>query len=201
MLGSVVRNLLAVLIGFFGLPCCLDLLLEIIARHRHPPPHPWSLAGGLAAGLLFLLLRRPNRFLQTFLHEMAHGIACLVLWVKIDAFFASRNEGGFVRFEYRDSDPLRSTLIHLAPYVLPLALGPVLVVRLAVPPGPWQAACSALASFCYVLHLAGLVDDLRGNFWGPESDFAKAGRFLGLVLVLGSLILLTAATVYGLWAR
>lgn len=199
-LAIVLRALIGLALGFLALPWCIDVLVEAVRRHAYLPQDPWAVILGLALGLVLILFKKPNLLLHTALHEASHAALCLMTGVRIRRVEFSDGKGGAVDFDR--PDPIRATLIAIAPYTLPLLLAPALVARMWVHrPGPWRTALTALVAFLLVTHLAGLVRNLRGNFWGAESDLAKVGRLLALVLILGVLLLVLAWTITVLWER
>jgi hypothetical protein len=155
---------------------------------------------GLAAGLALAVLRRHSHLLHTALHEANHALLCLLTAVRIRKVEFSDGQGGAVTYD--QPDPLRGTLILIAPYTVPLVLAPALVARMWVhQPGTAREILSGLCAALFVTHLAGLVRNLAGNFWSNESDCAKVGRPLALVLVAGVLLLVSTWTLTVLWER
>ncbi len=197
LLSTIIRIVLAALLGFFALPWCVDLLLDTIRLHQHWPRFPAATAAGAALGLGLLFLHRPNRLVHTLLHEGAHALLCLLLFVRIRGIRATDGRGGEV--EHDAADPVRTTLIAIAPYTVPLLLGPALIARWWWASGITGAVLSGVVAFLYITHVQGLVLNVRLNFWGEGADLPRVGRFLALVLIVGVLALLTAATISVLW--
>ncbi len=101
--------------------------------------------------------------------------------------------------EHNQTDPVRTTLIAIAPYTVPLLLGPALLARMWWH-GPTAAIIlSGVCAFLFVAHVQGLVLNIRLNFWGEKADLPRVGRFLALVLIIGTFLLLTAGTIEVLW--
>lgn len=198
MLAALIRNLLGLVLGFFALPSCLELLIQVARRCDRLPPDPLAVGLGLVLGVLWMLLKRPNWFYHTFIHETCHFLACVLLLVKVERFTVSNGKGGEVQY-VPPFDPVRGTLISIAPYVLPLVLTPFLVARLFVIEGPWREILSALVAFAFLTHLHGLFHNIRLNFLPRDGDLAKAGHVLALVLITGSLLLVASAVLYALW--
>jgi hypothetical protein len=197
-LSVVIRNLLALVLGFFALPWCLDVLLTTIRLHQTWPRFPAAVAMGLVFGLALPFWRKPNLLILTLVHEACHFVMCALLFVRIEGITATRKRGGEV--EHVAADPLRDTLIAIAPYTLPLLLGPFLLARMWWSEGWAGAVLSGLCAFFFVTHLQGVVLNVRGNFWGSDADLPRVGRFLSLVLIAGVALLLTAGVIQVLWA-
>ncbi len=197
LLGIIVRGFLALVLAVFAVPWCWDLLVTVVNARRTLPPAPWAIGGGLVLGLLLSCWRKPDWLLHTLIHETCHALACVVLRVRIRSFAATDGRGGAV--EHDACDPLRGTLIAIAPYTLPLLLLPALAIRAFVVPGPAQALMSAVVGFLFMTHLVSLVRNIRTNFWGADGDLAKAGRPLGLVMIVVALLLTLSGTVVAVW--
>lgn len=199
-LDRLARVLVAAVLGFLGLPWCVDLLVDAVRSHLHPPQDPWAVALGAAAGLVLAFFKRPNHLLHTALHEACHALLCLLTAVRIRKVEFSDSEGGAVVHD--QADPFRGTLILIAPYTVPLVLAPVLIARMWVhQPGTAREVLSGLCAGLFITHVSGLVRNLAGNFWPPESDCAKVGRPLSLVLIAGVLLLLSTWALVILWER
>lgn len=194
------RMLVAAVLGFLGLPWCVDLLADAVRSHLHPPQDPWAVALGAAAGLVLALFKRPNHLLHTALHEASHALLCLLTAVRIRKVEFSDGAGGAVVHD--QADPIRGTLILIAPYTVPLVLAPALVARMWVhQPGTAREVLSGLCAALFITHLSGVIRNLAGNFWPPESDCAKVGRPLALVLIAGVLLGVATWTLVILWER
>ena len=199
MLSASVRFLVGLLIGLAALPLCVDLLIAVVQARRHLPPDPLALAGGLLLGAVLGFWRRPNELLHTLLHEAAHALACVVLLVRIQRIAASAGKGGEVTHDA--VDPIRTALIAIAPYTLPLMLGPALLARaLVVEPTPWRAGLQALVGLLFVTHLAGLGRNLARNWQGNGADIPRVGHLTAAVLVTIALMLVLTATIVVCWA-
>ena len=198
MLSAIVRVLVGLLIGLAVLPFCIDLLLHVIQQRRHLPPDALALGGGLVLGAVLGFWRRPHELLHTMLHEAAHAFACLVLFVRIQRIAASAGKGGEVTHDA--VDPIRTALIAIAPYTLPLILGPALLARaLVVEPTPWRAGLQALVGLLFMTHLAGLGRNLSRNWQGPGADIPRVGHLTAAVLVTIALLLVLSATIVVCW--
>jgi hypothetical protein len=196
-ISSLVRNGLGLVVGFFALPWCLGILLATIDRHWFWPRFPLAVGLGLGLGVLVMFLRRPNLLMHTFIHEACHALLCLLTFVKIRGMSFTDGRGGEV--EHDQADPVRTTLIAIAPYIVPLLLGPALLARMWWKDPTAMLILSGVCAFLFVSHVQGLVLNIRLNFWGDKADLPRVGRFLALVLIVGTLLLLTAATIEVLW--
>jgi hypothetical protein len=193
----VLRFLLALLVLLAGVPICLDVMLEVIDARRHAPEDPLWFAGGLLLGVALIFFKRPNWLLHTALHEACHWLACLALGVRVHRVMASDGRGGEV--EHAHTGPVRTALIALAPYIVPLVLGPLLIARAFTPEGLTRSLLAALCAIAYLTHLTGLVHNVRLNLRDPKGDLAKVGRPLALVVILCGVLLVTALTIAVLW--
>ena len=196
-LSALIRNGLGLILGFFALPWCVGILLSAISLHHYWPRYPLAVMIGGVLGLLFLFLRKPNQLLHTVVHEACHALMCLLLFVRLRGITATDGRGGEVQHD--QADPVRGTLIAIAPYTVPLILGPILLARMWWHDGVAAMILSALSVFFYITHLQGLALNVRLNFWGEEADLPKVGRLLALVLIVGVLLLLTTALINVLW--
>lgn len=193
----MVRLLLALLAGLLVVPLCVDVLLRTIAVRRHAPEDPIWVAAGLIGGVVLIFTRRPNWLVHTILHETCHLLACVLLGVRVHRIEASDGRGGVV--EHAPVGPLRTLLIALAPYVVPLVLAPLLLARWLTPEGPARGLLSFLAAVAYVTHLTGVIHNVRLNLRDPKGDLAAVGRPLALLLILAMGMLVTALAIRVLW--
>lgn len=197
-ISSLIRNTLGLVVGFFALPWCLSVVISTIERHAYWPRFPVSIGVGVAIGVIGMFVRRPNLLFHTFVHETCHALLCLLTFVKIRGVSFTDGRGGQV--EHDQADPLRTTLIVIAPYTVPLLLGPALLARMWWRDETAALILSGVCAFLYVAHLHGLALNIRLNFWGEQADLPRVGRFLALVLIIGTLLLVTAGTIEVLWA-
>ena len=179
LVSAALRAVIGVLLAILALPWCFHLLVVQLRLAHGAPWHPWALSAGLllAAGLVW----------------------CVALRVRITAFQATDGRGGAVL--HQKVDPVRTTIIALAPYTLPLLLAPLLLVRqfLVTVPSTGGAIATFLVGFLTVHHLHGLYHNVRINFWGRQADLTRAGKILSLVVILGIHCLLAAWWVAVLW--
>lgn len=205
MLRTLLSLAAAIPLAVFGLPWCAVLLAQTWTSHLgHAgniwPVHPLAAGLGTLISVALMLWKKPNWFIHTTIHEFCHLLACLMLLVRPHSFSTSNGDGGAVTYQH--CDPLRDTLIALAPYTMPLVLTAALLIRRFVPgDAPWPALATGFAAFAYFHHLQGLYHNVRLNFWGKETDLARAGRPLSLVLISGVLMLVTAWTMHEMWTE
>ena len=141
----------------------------------------------------YAVVARPNLMLHTWLHETAHALMCVLLLVRVGAMSASAGQGGEIR--HAPAGPIRTTAILIAPYILPLLAGPVLVMRYFCDPGWLRLGLTGLCGFTLILHLSDLWLNVRLNAFGREADIPRVGHLLAVVLMSSSLLLLAAAMV------
>jgi hypothetical protein len=110
---------------------------------------------------------------------------------------ASDGRGGEV--EHAQTGPVRTTLIALAPYTIPLVLGPLLAARALTPEGPARSVLTALCAIAYLTHLTGLIHNIRLNLRDAKGDLAKVGRPLALTVIACMALLTTALAISVLW--
>ncbi len=199
MIGTIARLLVAIALAAGLGPICFDVVQWAGRSIRWPLPDAIATIGGAAIGVLFLFWRRPNAFIHTAVHEFCHLIVCLVVFVRPTGITVTDGRGGAV--EHLETDPVRSTLIQIAPYTLPLLLIPVLILRQFVitGPEPWRHALSAAAAFLFITHLQSLYHNVRINLSGDQADLVKVGRPLAFVLIVLVLMLVSAWTIRVLW--
>ncbi len=195
------RLLIAIALGVGCGPIAYDLLLWAGRSALRPPPDVLASLAGALLGLLFLLWKRPNWFIHTYIHEHAHLLVYVALhWRMPTGLQVSDGQGGAV--EHIETGAIRSTLVQIAPYTLPLLLTPVLLLRhfLFTEPDAWRQALSGLGAFLYLQHLQALFHNIRLNWRGEQADLVKVGRPLAFVLIALALMLLSAWTLRALWS-
>lgn len=199
MVGTVARWLVAAALAAGAGPICWDILVWAARGVRWPPPEAPAVLGGAVAGILFILWRKPNWFIHTAVHEFCHLTVCCLMLVRPTGISITDGRGGAV--EHVETDPLRGTLIQIAPYTLPLLLTPVLIARqfFVTEPDPWRTALSAAAAFLFVTHLQALYHNIRINISGEQSDLVKVTRPLSFVLIALAMMLVSAWTLRVLW--
>jgi hypothetical protein len=193
----MVRFALGLLLLCLGMPACLQLFCLTLQAHPGPPQDVVGFACGLGAGLVLAILMRPTWFFHTWLHENCHLAMCVLFWLRIEQFQASSGNGGVV--VHQRADPVRTTIIALAPYTLPLLLLPLAIARYFVPAGPWRQAVTALVVCAAIHHVISVFHNVRANFWPADGDLAVAGRFFSLVAIAEVLVLVAAGLVWLLW--
>lgn len=195
-MAAVLKLIVAVALGLTLLPwSATGLASQLDARGWWPPHDPWSVLIGVGLAVPLVLWQRPNWFIHTFVHELCHlFVSILVLFRLPRDFRASAGQGGFVM--HVKTDPVRTTLIAIAPYALPLLLVPVLIARMIVTaPGTWRSVLSGAVAFLVVHHLHALYYNIRLNLWSKEADLVRVGRPLSFVLIA------TAAIWVGRWVH
>ncbi len=202
MITRVVRLLFDVVVGGAAwvllVPWCWGVLVRRWGEVTGPPPEEYALFAGLMLGLVLAFWRRPNLFLHTWLHESAHALMCVVLFVRVGAFQATAGQGGEVRHE--PVNLLRAIPILIAPYVLPMILGPILFARWLSPDGLLRSGLTFVCGIALFMHLHGLVLNLRFNTVGAAADIPRVGHLLAFALIATSLLLIASATVVVLWS-
>ena len=199
VLGALVRLLVAIALAIGLGPICFDVLHWAARGLRWPPPDAAATVAGAGLGLMFMLWRKPNWFIHTAVHELCHLIVCLLVFVRPTGISVTDGRGGAV--EHIETGPIRSTLIQIAPYTLPLLLIPALITRhfIVTGPDPWRHVLSAVVAFLWVTHLQALYHNIRINISGDQADLVKVGRPLSFVLIALSLLLVSAWTVRALY--
>ncbi len=198
LLSAALRLAIGVVLALTLLPWTGALLLEHLRQVHGAPWHPWALGAGLAVAAALVWWRKPNWLIHTVIHEAAHAVVCTLLGVRIRSFQATDGQGGAVI--HARVDPLRTTIIALAPYTLPLLLGPALLARWLVPvPSTAGVILTFVVGFLSVHHLHGLYHNVRINFWGRQADLSRAGKLLSVVVILAVHALLAAAWLNVLW--
>jgi hypothetical protein len=192
---SLFSAAIATVLACTALPWCWTVLhqawrLAIIQAREPWPADPFAVGCGVAAGVGLMVWKRPNWFVHTAIHELCHLLMCMALFVPVNSFRATRGQGGEVT--HLRIDAVRETMISIAPYTLPLVLLPCLLALHFAPAGPWHVLASGATGFAYVHHLNGLFHNVRLNAHGKGSDLVKIGRPLSAMLILGTLMLVTA---------
>jgi hypothetical protein len=180
-------------------PWCWSLLVAVWTPLAGPPPDEVALAAGLLTGLVLVLWRKPNLLLHTWLHETAHALMCNLLLVRVSAISVSDGQGGAVRHEA--VDPVRLVAILIAPYVLPMVAGPLLLARWLCDDGPLRIGLTFLCGIGLASHLDGLWLNLRLNTFGPGADLQRVGHLLASALIAAALLLLASAALVVLFAQ
>ncbi|MDA3963674.1 MAG: M50 family metallopeptidase [Planctomycetota bacterium] len=198
LFSGAVRLVLGVILALVALPACFHVLVTVVQGLYGSPGHPWALIAGVASAAALVWWRKPNWLIHTLIHEACHAIVAALFGVKVKAFQATDGQGGAVI--HAKVDPVRTTIIALAPYTVPLLLGPVLIGRaLVTAPSTAAVVLTFLCGFLAVHHLHGLYHNVRINFWGKQADLTRAGKVLSLVVIVGVHALLAAAWLEVLW--
>jgi hypothetical protein len=178
---------LAALIALFGLPLLARWVLGIWSGLVGPPQDALQLALGVGLGA---------RLVHTTIHEACHALVALLLLVPVRSFQVSDGQGGAVLHDRVDW--LRTTIIAIAPYTLPLLLVPAMIAQEFAAPS-WRPAATFAVGLLGVHHLHALWHNVRLNFLGRQSDLARCGRLLSLVLIAGGLLGLAGWLMRVLW--
>lgn len=203
MIVRTIRLLVDVVVGGAAwallVPWCWGVLAQVWRVHasKGAPPDEYALFAGLTLGLLGMVWTKPNQLLHTWLHETAHALMCVLLFVRVGSISATAGQGGETR--HAPVDPLRAVPILIAPYVLPMILGPLLLARWLCPPGIMQGILAFLCGTGILMHLHGLWLNLRYNSFGAGADIPRVGHLLAYALVVSSLLVLAAASAAVLW--
>lgn len=200
VIGWLVRLLVGIALAAGAGPICWDVLLWAAKGVRWPIPDAIATLGGGALGILFVFWRRPNGFIHTYIHEHCHLFVYVALHGRTPmGLHVSDGQGGAL--EHIETDPIRSTIVQIAPYTLPLLLLPALVARhfFVSEPGAWRHVLSGAVAFLFATHLQGLYHNVRINISGNQSDLVKVGRPLSFVLISLVLMLVSAWTLRALW--
>lgn len=202
MLTRVVRLVFDVVVGGAAwallVPWCWGVLTRRWGEVTGPPPEEYALFAGLMLGLTLAFWRRPNLLMHTWLHESAHALMCVLLFVRVGAIQATAGQGGEIRHE--PVNLLRAIPILIAPYVLPMILGPILLARWLSPDGLLRSGLTFVCGIALFIHLHGLVLNLRLNTVGMAADIPRVGHLLAFALIATSLLLLASASVVVLWS-
>lgn len=185
--------MIALLILCAILPWSLHILVDSWQHRLFQPADGLAILIGLFAGVVLMFWKKPNWLIHTLIHESAHALACLLLGVRIRNFQASDGKGGMVVHD--KTGPIRSTIISLAPYTLPLVLIPLFITHYFTSDRQTLLILSGFISFAYVHHLHGLYHNVRLNFWGKQADLSKAGKPLSIACISSCLALVTAWTI------
>ena len=188
----VIRWVIALVIFCSVLPWSVHLLEQTWQQRNFMPTHGLAVLSGLFLGIALVFWKKPNWLIHTLIHESAHAIACLMLGVRIRNFQASDGKGGMVVHD--KTGPVRSTIISLAPYTLPLILIPLFIAHLFIQDAHYRLVLSGLICFAFVHHVHGLYHNIRLNFWGKQADLSKAGKPLSIACISSCLALVTAWT-------
>ncbi len=186
-MGIVIRFILAGLIAFFAIPWCATYFWQGAQLVGWPDAGWWTI-GAVALASVMVWWRKPNWLIHTMIHEASHAIVCWALLVRVRSFQASDGQGGKVIHD--KTDPIRTTLIALAPYTVPLLLIPALVAH-HFASGAARSWAAALVGFLYVHHLHGLYHNVRLNRRCAQADLVRSGRLLSLVVIVGALMVVT----------
>ena len=182
-----------------GITSCEHMVWHDDSRPMGQPTTGFRLfAWRLCARPVTDFMEKPNWLIHTLIHEACHALMCIIFFVKIHDFRATHGQGGVVAHD--KTDPLRHLFILLAPYTIPLVLGPLLLARWywADHPSamPWlQAACA----WAIIHHLHGLYHNIRINFWGKDADLTKAGKPLSVVVIATVLLATLGLTARVIW--
>ncbi len=196
---SFIDVIVGPLVGVIVIPLSFYGLTLAWQQRMNPPVEDGAWVIGILIGVLLLGWRKPNLLLHTWLHETAHALMCVLLWVKVGSISASNGGGGSVR--HARVGPLRTAAILIAPYVLPLLAGPVLLMRYLCDDGWMRIGLSGACGVVLILHLGDLWLNVRLNAFGKDADIPRVGYLLSLVLITSSLLLLSAAVITVLYSQ
>jgi len=187
---------LAMILLIFVVPRLTLGFIDTLRDVHGWPQNPEGLASGLGLGLALAWWKRPNWWLHTVLHEACHALVCLLVFVPVRSFQVSNGQGGAVLHDKTDWP--RTVLIAIAPYVVPLLLGPVLIAQHFLPPAMHTWATFAIG-LLFIQHLTGLFHNIRLNYHGSQSDLPRVGLTLSAVLIWCGLLGLLWIMAHVLW--
>jgi hypothetical protein len=143
-------------------------------------PLTYFLIGFAAAAAIAWWRRRGERveYAATFGHELAHMLVALVLGYRVHEFRASLGDGGHVRHVGPASAGLRSTLISVAPYAIPMtalaAAGLAAIVGACGPPARvWAGAIGVGVGIHVAIAVHHALVNLRAS---GDTDFRQVGH-------------------------
>ena len=199
-MATIIRLIVAILLALSLLPWAFYLTVDALRLEDtwFPQEDRLGILIGACCGIAFVLWKRPNAFIHTFVHEACHAILCLSLGVRVTSFRVTNGDGGAVG--HTSVDPFRGTIISIAPYTLPLLLGICLGFRMWFDePTTTRHVLSALCAFFFVHHLQALYYNIRINMWGKQADLVKVGRPLSAILIATALCFTTFWTIKVFW--
>lgn len=199
MLMSAIKLVAGVAILVAGVPAAAMFFWNRLQLVDGLPPYPAALGIGLACGVALILWKKPNWLIHTLIHEACHAIACVLLGVRVHNFQATDGKGGAVIHD--KTDPLRTIIIALAPYTLPLLMAPVLIIRTLMDPGRAEMIVTGFVGFLLTDHLHGLYHNVRLNFWGKQADLTRAGKLLSIGVIASCLFLVLAWWLHAVYAE
>lgn len=160
MLGFLIGTIVAVALAAVTLPLTWIQVHDRLHLVQRVPPEAGILTGAAILAVVVVALR-PSILFRVVIHESAHTLFCLALGVPIKGFMASENDGGFV--QHMRTGPVRTVLILIAPYTLPVLLAPALVFLMFADAGLPRQIATALVGFFTVIHLVHLTWNIRHN--------------------------------------
>lgn len=180
----MVRIIIAILMMPWVAGFGLQFLFLIKAIYVQPRPlvH-FAIGVGVYAFIWYFLLRKRGRGVwDTFEHELAHAIFCVLLFKKVRAFHADSEvskEGYLGYVSHEGATGFRETLITLAPYFFPTYTVFLLLIRLMVAESYLQYFDVVVgASFSY--HLISTWQE----FGFHQQDIKSQTKFFSVVFII-----------------
>ncbi len=155
-----------VLFSLFG-----NRIMALVAAEELVKP----LLIGIGAGtLLYYLLFRRFYVVQTFEHELTHGIFALLLGGKITGFVVTRHDGGYCQYRNVKFGRVGTDLVGFAPYILPTFTFLSTLLLPLIPPS-FQYYYLIWIGITFAYHTASTIEETKQSFNNRTFRTAKSG--------------------------